>query len=122
VNLDHVQAEEANSKTAASPAKQRWDTGTYLTIRSARYENGALRVGFANGEEVSVPVDRLPVPRSAFAGWSSVAVGPLWISVPTSKGDIEVSWLADRLATDPQFRAQWERRAEDYEQSAIAHA
>jgi hypothetical protein len=97
--------------------KQRWAIGSYLTIRSARHENGVLRVSFADGEEVAVPIHLLASPPLVAPDWSSVSTGPLWITVPTANGDVEISWLAIRLLTDPEFRSYWEDRSQDDEHS-----
>jgi hypothetical protein len=97
--------------TVAAPRKQRWDTGAYLTIRSARYRDGNLVIRFADGEDVVVPVDWFAARRLVEPDWTAVDVGPLWITVPTADGDVEISWLAIRLLTDAGFRAHWERHA-----------
>jgi hypothetical protein len=99
--------------TIVAPPKQRWDTGSYLSIRSVRYESGNLRIRFDDGEEVAVPIDRLDSSRFISPDWSAVTAGPLWITVPTAHGDVEISWLAIRLLTDPEFRAYWEKRSRD---------
>jgi hypothetical protein len=91
-----------------STPQQRWDTGSYLTIRSTQYQHGNLRIRFADGEEGAVPIDRFASTRLVSPDWSSVTAGPLWITVPTAIGDIEISWLAMRLLIDPEFRTYWE--------------
>jgi hypothetical protein len=99
--------------TAVAPPRQRWNTGLYLRIQSTRYESGILQIRFADGEEVAVPVDHLDSIQLVSPDWSAVTSGPLWITVPTAHGDIEISWLTIRLLTDPEFRAYWEVRSQD---------
>ena len=99
--------------TVAAPRKQRWDTGAYLTIRSTHYENGTLRVRFADGEDVSIPVDRLASSRLVGPDWKAVTSGELWIDVPTANGNVEISWLALRLLTDQEFRVYWEQLSQE---------
>jgi hypothetical protein len=98
--------------TAVAPPKQRWDTGEYLSIRSASFDNGTLRIVFADGDNVDVPVSSLSSKRFVAPDWSAVTAGPLWITVPTADGEIEISWLAIRLLTDPEFRTYWDERSE----------
>ena len=98
--------------TATATPKQRWNTGAHLSIRSASYDCGLLKIRFADGDDVAIPVARFALGRLVSAEWPRVTAGPLWITVPTAKGDVEISWLAIGLLTDPEFNAFWGNRSE----------
>ncbi len=99
--------------TAVAPPRQRWDTGEYLSIRSASFDNGLLQIAFADGDNVVLPVSSLSSKRLLASNWSAVTAGPLWITVLTADGDVEISWLAIRLLTDPEFSAYWDERSQE---------
>ncbi len=97
--------------SVATRDRQRWDTRGYRWIASAEIVGPNLRVGFEDGDRVDVELARL-LPRNA----SVSRPGKLTftshdVSIPSSDGVIDVSWVSIRLATDPAFDAHWRAMA-----------
>lgn len=93
--------------SVASRRRERWDTRPYRWIASAKLDGPTLRVGFENGDRVQVDVGRL-LPRGADVSRASdLTFSEHDVSIPSSAGAIDVSWVSIRLLTDAAFDAHW---------------
>src|SRR5687768_9208481 len=84
-----------------------WDTRPYQSIASAAYDRGRLRVCFADGACVEGPAADV-VHDGAEPDWEKLTTTDMEITVPTAGENLEISWLAVRLRTDPAFSAHWD--------------
>jgi transcriptional regulator with XRE-family HTH domain len=81
-----------------------WESAEYRRIRSASLD-GALRVGFANGDNVEVPLERLLPPEAATAAEATVSHGPSDVVVSIGGDEHEISWMDIRAQSDDAFNA-----------------
>lgn len=90
-----------------------WTRSSYQRIASARVDADLLVVHFEDGTCAGVALhDLLPSPTSK-PDWSRMKVGRFEIVVPTSAGEVEVSWSGLRAISDPVYAAHLARAAED---------
>jgi len=85
-----------------------WEEQGYADIVRASIGADELRVGFANGDVVVIPVGRLGLSEA-----SGVDVDPedgLEVRVHTEEGPVDVSWTQIRAASDPAFAQEMRRR------------
>jgi transcriptional regulator with XRE-family HTH domain/Zn-dependent peptidase ImmA (M78 family) len=88
---------------SAMPPERAWEKSEYRTVVEAHLDD-ELHVGFADGSEAVVPLDRL-LPRDAVpAAGDDVRFSASEVVVPTDAGDVEVSWLDVRAQSDSAFR------------------
>ena len=91
--------------TSLAKTQHRWDTSTYGEIASARYDRGAFIIVFGNGDRVRLPVSQLQATHLRDPNWPAVRFTPDEIIVPTSTGEVEISWFSLRALTDDEFGA-----------------
>jgi len=85
-----------------------WEERGYADIVGASIGDDELRVEFANGDLVVIPVGRL-----GLSGPSGVDVDRedrLRVRVDTGEGSVDVSWTQIRAASDPAFAQEMRRR------------
>lgn len=93
--------------SAATRVRQRWDTRGYRWIVAAEIVEGNLRVDFEDGERVEVALARLLPRNASVSGPGELTFTSHDISIPSSNGMIDVSWVSIRLMSDPAFDAHW---------------
>jgi transcriptional regulator with XRE-family HTH domain len=81
----------------------RWEQREYQTITDIGFADDRLHVSFADGQEASVPVDRLVRPGSNGALWHEARHTAHDIVVPFADGELEISWMDVRAQSDPSF-------------------
>lgn len=92
-----------STRRAAEPA---WDQSEYQRLENVVFDEGRLRVRFANGDEIEVDPTQLVRPEvAAAADWAAAVVDGPEIAVPTSDRPIGISWLDLRSLTDSAFAA-----------------
>lgn len=93
--------------SVANRRRERWDTRPYRWIASAELDGPNLCVGFENGDRVRVDVARLLPQGADVSRASDLTFTEHDVSIPSSEGAIDVSWVSIRLLTDPAFDAHW---------------
>lgn len=91
----------------------RWERRDYQTITDAVFDDGRLRVRFADGDEANVAVDRLVRSRSDGVRWDEARHTAHDILVPADEGELEVSWMDIRAQSDPPFAAYLMQTADE---------
>lgn len=91
----------------ATRVKQRWDTKPYRTIVSAsvRPDRKGLVVCFEDGTGADLAPHEFLPDDAPVPDWTGLTFSPHEVVVPTASRAVEVSWLAIRAATDPEFEA-----------------
>jgi len=81
----------------------RWERRDYQTITEVVFDDGRLRVRFADGDEARVAVDRLVRSRSDGVRWGEARHTAHDIVVPAEDGELEISWMDVRAQSDAPF-------------------
>lgn len=95
--------------SVTAPATRRWETREYTRIASVRFRAPTLFVGFGDGSEVGVAVERFDNPAilSQAPEWSRARAAVHEVLVPTATGEIGIPWDSIRALTDAEFAAHW---------------
>jgi DNA-binding XRE family transcriptional regulator len=102
---------------ARATDRQPWDSGRYLALAKVELSDGRLYVQFADGDEITIGLDRL---RAAGLGTAA----PRWPELTWDAGEIRipggdatseaVPGHALRLLSDPAYAAHYANQAADY--------
>jgi transcriptional regulator with XRE-family HTH domain/Zn-dependent peptidase ImmA (M78 family) len=96
----------------ASSTSIRWNEAGYQRISDAKIDGGTLVVSFENGDVVHLEAERALLPSEA-GDWKHLRVEPFELVVPTSTGDVEISWLRLRTIADAEFARHLALEADD---------
>jgi transcriptional regulator with XRE-family HTH domain/Zn-dependent peptidase ImmA (M78 family) len=82
--------------------KPAWEDRDYRTIASVSFD-GRLHVGFANGDQAVVDIDRLLPETRQDLVWDEARPNAQELVVPSADGTLEIAWSDLRALTDPKF-------------------
>jgi DNA-binding XRE family transcriptional regulator len=91
-----------------------WDDLAYHRMSDVRIEDNTLTVAFEDGDQVSLPAERLVALDAGLPVWDALTWDPYEIQVPTSRGTVEVTWSTVRLLTDRDYATFMAAEARDY--------
>jgi len=81
----------------------RWDTPKYQRLRTVEIVSDQIRIGFKNGDIVSIAKEALVPSGFSLLSWGSISFNAYEFIIPAFPYDIIIPWDAIRVLTDIEF-------------------